>query len=260
MKFHRIYGMLLRYAYIMYRNFDRLSDAFYWPLIDLLLWGLTAKYVEATFSDSMFIRLILSGLIFWYIIYRVQGDITVNILEEYWSHNFVNIFVSPLKFNEWLISLLGNGVIKAGISFSFAALIAWVLYHVKIFTVGIYILPYAFLLMLSGWCVGFVIAGLFFRFGQKIQFLAWTMVYLISPFSAIYYPLAILPVWAQKFAMLLPTSYVFEGLRQVVSSGVFDMNKFYSSLFLNLLYLALSFIYLKFSFRKALDRGLINER
>jgi ABC-2 type transport system permease protein len=244
----------------MYRNFDRLADAFYWPLLDLLLWGLTALYVEQLFSNFLFIKLILSGLIFWYIIYRVQGDITVNLLEEYWSHNFVNIFVSPLTFNEWLVSLLVNGVVKGAVSFSFAALIALILYHVKIFALGFYILPFALLLMLSGWAIGFAIAGLFFRYGQKIQFLAWTLVYVISPFSAIYYPVSILPFWAQKISAIIPTSYVFEGIRQVLNTGSFNSAGFYISLVLNLFYLALALLYMRASFRKALERGLINIR
>jgi ABC-2 type transport system permease protein len=38
----------------------------------------------------------------------------------------------------------------------------------------------------------------------------------LLPLSCVYYPVTILPVWMQPLAWMLPTTYVFEGLRSIL--------------------------------------------
>ncbi len=259
MKIHKIYGVFLRYVYLQKHSFDRLSDAFYWPTIDLVVWGLTSAYLKSLIDDQIpVVMLIVSGIIFWYIIWRAQYELTVNLLEEMWDKNLINTFVSPIKFSEWVISLLVLGGIKAFISLLFTASIAFLLYKIQIFSLGIYLIPFMGLLILNGWAVGFFVTGIIFRYGSRIQTLAWAMVALISPFCAIYYPVSSLPEWAQLIASIVPASYVFEGMRQVLEQGAINNNYLYLSLLLNVLYIILALMYLKRSFKKLLNRGLIN--
>ncbi|MBI3232118.1 MAG: hypothetical protein HYZ51_03520 [Candidatus Doudnabacteria bacterium] len=82
------------------------------------------------------------------------------------------------------------------------------------------------------------------------------MVSVIAPFSVVYYPLAVLPGWAQKIALIVPSSYVFEGARQVLIQGELDWRKVIVALSLNVLYLALALAFFKSSFKKVLDRGI----
>jgi ABC-2 type transport system permease protein len=42
---------------------------------------------------------------------------------------------------------------------------------------------------------------------------------LISPFAGVFYPVTVLPGWMQAVAMILPPSYVFEGMRSVVGGN-----------------------------------------
>lgn len=259
MRIHKMYGVFLRYIYLFKHSFDRLSDAFYWPTIDLVVWGLTSAYLKSLINDSVpVVMLIVSGIIFWYIIWRAQYELTVNLLEEMWDKNLVNTFVSPIKFGEWVSSLLILGGIKAFISLIFTAFIAFLLYKVQIFSLGLYLIPFMALLIMNGWAVGFFVTGIIFRYGSRIQTLAWAMVALISPFCAIYYPVSSLPAWAQYISAFIPASYVFEGMRQVLESGVMNINYLYKSLLLNILFIILSSIYLNKSFKKLLNKGLIN--
>jgi ABC-2 type transport system permease protein len=266
MKFNRVYGMILRYFYYFKHSLDRMSDVFYWPTMDLLLWGLTSVYFKkqqsataltGLSSSNQIVLMIISGILFWIIVWRGQYEITVNLLEELWSRNLINIFVSPLKFSEWIISVLVVGIIKAALSFSFAAVVALLLYKVKIFFYGFYLVPFTLLLIMSGWWAGFFVAGLILRYGTKIQTFAWAAIVVISPFSAIYYPLSTLPLWAQKVAMLVPTSYIFEGGREILSKGNLDSRKLYISFFLNLIYLVVALIFVRKSFDKVLEKGLV---
>jgi len=259
MKINRIYALLWRYFFYFRHSLDRMSDAFYWPTIDLLLWGLTSVYFRQYLpKNSTVVLMIVSGIVFWLLVWRGQYEITVNLLEELWNRNLVNLFVSPLTLWEWAVAVLLVGLIKGIVSFVFASLVAFLLYKVNLFTYSFSFLPLVGLLIINGWWVGFLVAGVFFRFGTKFQTLAWTGVVLLSPFSAIYYPLSILPLWAQKVAALIPTSYLFEAGREVISTGVLDWQKVLISLILSLLYLLLSLIWLKKSFEYVLvKKGLV---
>lgn len=258
MKFHRIWGVILRYNYLFKHSLDRQVDAFYWPTVDLILWGVTSAYIAAQGgSANLLLLMVVSGIVLWTILYRGQYEFTVNILEEVWNKNLINMFVSPLKLSEWIaaFSLLGLG--KAILSSGFAAVMAFLLYETKIFIHGFSLLPFLLMLLMTGWCVGLVVGGLILRYGTRVQIFAWGMVSIIAPFSAVYYPLSALPGWAQKIAAVVPSSYVFEGSRQVIAEGILDWNKVFISLFLNILYFALALTFFKSSFKKVLDRGLV---
>jgi ABC-2 type transport system permease protein len=235
-----------------------MSDAFYWPVIDLLLWGLTSVYFRRYLpSESTVVLMIVAGIVFWLLAWRAQYEITVNLLEELWNKNLVNLFVSPLTLWEWVLAVLLVGLIKGAISFIFASLVAFLLYKVNLFVYGFYFLPLLGLLIISGWWIGFMVAGVIFRYGTKFQTLAWTGITLLSPFSAIYYPLSILPSWAQKIAAFIPTSYIFEAGREIINQGVLDWQKVFASLVLSFLYLLLSLIWVKKSFEYVLvKKGL----
>lgn len=192
----------------------------------------------------------------WIIVWRGQSEITIGILDDLWNKNLINIFASPLKFSEWITALVALGIIKAFISFSFGVLVAYLLYAINILPYAFYILPFALLLIMTGWSMGFFIAALILRFGTRIQTLAWTFPWIVSPFSAIYYPVSILPDWAQKISSLLPTSYIFEGMREVINTGNVDSTKIIVSLILSIIYLALSIYFLKSSFNKLMNKGL----
>lgn len=259
MKLHRITAIILRYMFLFRHSLDRLSDSFYWPTIDLAVWGLTGAYIQHLQPNAGPIVLtIVSGIVFWYIIWRAQYELAVNILEEFWDRNLINIFISPLKFSEWVSSFFALGIIKAGLSLLFTTGVAYVLYKVQILSYGIYLIPFFALLMMTGWAVGLFVTGLILRFGTRIQTLAWAMVAVISPFSAAYYPVSILPIWAQKIATFIPSSYIFEGIRQIIAGHPIDPQKILISFVLNLVYFILAFIFMKKSLNKLLEKGLIN--
>jgi len=257
MKLHRIYAIFLRHIYNFRRSFDRLSDAFYWPTIDLIIWGLTSSYfVSLAPGTAKIMVAVVGGIIFWVIPWRAQYEVTVNVLVDLWDKNLGNIFVSPLKLSEWITSLVLVGLAKALISVAFASLVAFVLYKVNIFSYGLYLVPFLFLLLMFGWWVGFLVAAIILRFGSRVQTLAWTVTWAVAPFSAIYFPVAILPEWAQVIARLLPSSYIFEGGRQVIFQHTMNWEYVAISFGLNALYLVISLYLFSRSFKGALRRGL----
>lgn len=259
MKLYRIWGLFLRYYFNLLRSYDRLTDVFFWPLVDLVLWGLTSRFVTSSAADSNLLLLsLLGGIILWIFPWRSQYEITVNLLEDLWNRNLVNIFATPVIFSEWITTLMLTGIIKSLVSFTFASLVAIFLYATNIFTLGISLLPWAGLLILFGWVFGLLICGVIMRYGTKIQTLAWTSIYLVAPFAAVYYPVSSLPLWAQNVAHYVPASYVFESMRSAIFGSPVPLSTILFPLLLCLVYLVVAMFLLYRSFRHILTRGLIS--
>lgn len=258
MKLHRIYGMMLRNLFSFKTSADRLTDAFYWPTIDIVVWGLTSQFFTKNNSAGIdLVTVVLSGIILWIVLWKSQYEVSINLLDELWNKNLVNIFVSPLKFSEWIASTLILGLIKVVLSLSFATFLAYLLYAVRFFDYGFMLLPYMGALVISGWVFGFFITGLILRFGSKIQTISWSLIWLFAPFCGIYYPVSTLPGWAQNISLFLPMSYVFEGMRGVIANGVIDWQKVGISYGLDLIYLLIGIWFLKTGFAKSMEKGLI---
>ncbi len=259
MAFHRVYAIILKNLFLFRRQMDKIVDTFYWPTIDLFLWGLTAVYFEKNGQTGVsYLLLLVSGIVFWLLVWRAQYEIGLGLLDELWNRNLLNIFGTPLKFREWLLALLFIGFFKALLSFLFASLMAYILYSANIYRIAWNIVPLFGLLLMTGWAIGCFIAGIIMRLGTKFQALAWSFVAIISPFSAIYYPADVLPDWAQNIARWIPTTYVFESMRKAVSGDGLDFSMLATSFVLNLLYLSLALIFIHRSFRHVLRRGLIS--
>lgn len=257
MKIHRIWGIILRHLYATRRSLDRLTDLFYWPLVDLTLWGLTSTYFQkfAGGTNEVIVS-IISGLILWLILWISTNSIALTILADLWDRNLMNVLVSPISFSEWMTGNILLALIKTILSLIFSIILATLLYKFPAFQSTLKFIPHILLLILTSWWVSFIILGTIMRFGTKIQTLAWAFVYILSPFSAVYYPLTTLPHIAQVVASFIPTSYVFESMREVLAYGTYDMKKLGISLILNIVYLAITLLYLKRSINRARLRGL----
>ncbi|MGB6291300.1 MAG: ABC transporter permease, partial [Desulfobulbales bacterium] len=113
-------------------------------------------------------------------------------------------------------------------------------------------------LLLFGWAVGLFTMALIFRYGRAAEALIWGVPFLIQPFSAVFYPVSVLPFWLQKVAYLLPSTYVFEGMRQVLATGVVDVSMLGISFGLNLVYLLLGSLYFSWMLRKVREMGYLS--
>ncbi len=253
----RVWAIMLRHLYNFYHSWDRLTDSFYWPAMDVIIWGLTFGTFHVTGEAATAqITMILIGIVLWYVVWRGQYEITVNILEELWSDNIGNLFSTPISLQEWTAGLLSLGVFKLLLTVFFTSLIAYALYHVNFFVLGWNLFPLMANLLLMGWWFGLFVAALFLRYGTKIQTLAWAGAFMLNPFSAPYYPLSILPSWAQTVASFVPASYVFENMRTILSGGELSWIMMGKSFGLNVVYFGLALMFYIRSFRQAQEKGL----
>jgi ABC-2 type transport system permease protein len=256
MSFGRIWAVFMRYFYF-FAKLDHLSDLLYLPALDIFLWGMTSVWIQSHEEAIPHIALgILTGLVFWQIIWRGNYEITLNLLQEFWNRNLVNLFSTPLKLGEWIAALMLIGIVKIFISLLFGALLVWLLYTLNIFTLGWTFLPFCISLTLSGWFIGFLSAAVMIYYGQRVQMLAWMMAYAFAPFSAVYYPVTALPEWGQMIAKILPMTYIFEGMRKILYEGVFSGWDLAISFILNIIYLGFAMMFFIYMFEKSRVKGL----
>lgn len=255
---NRIFAIILKNVYILRHNLDRKTELLYWPTIDLILWGVTSLYFrELAPENTQIVVNIVSGLLLWYVLWQGQNEVNLSILSELWYKNLVNLFVSPLRFFEYIGAFMLSGIVKTIFMFAVSSGVAMLLYQVNVLKVGLWLLPLSFILIMMGWAYSFLTAGLNLRYGTRMQSITWTMVFMLSPFSAVYYPVSILPDWGQYIAALLPSSYVFEAMRSLVNGGSVDIFQILFAFCLMAVYLLLAAVWLRFSFEKALDQGLV---
>ena len=256
MSFGRIWAVVLRHLYLFAKSLDRMADMVYWPIMDIVLWGFTTRWVQQSGGTIQNVSLIiLTAIVFWQVVWRANYEISVNLLEEMWNANLVNMFSTPLKPIEWVFAVMILGLIKIFGTLIVGIGAVWLLYSLNIFSLGWSLLPFLVLLMFSGWFMGFLGASLIMWGGTKVQTIAWTMGFLFAPFSAVYYPLYVLPDWVQKIAHMLPMTYVFEGMRMVILNGTFSWDYIMKSAVLSLFYLTLAILLFLFVCEKSREKG-----
>src|SRR5690606_15194817 len=109
----------------------------------------------------------------------------------------------------------------------------------------------------TAWIIGLFVSGLILLYGNRVEIFAWSFGAIISPLSAVYYPIEILPPAVQIISRLLPTTYVFQGLRQLINSGTVNYYEIGFSFLLAVIYLSVTLVFITWCFQRLLERGLV---
>lgn len=260
MKWNIVSGLLLKYWYITINRMERMFDVFYWPLISLLIWGFTTYYIR-DFAGPDILVFFIGGTILWVFLQRAMQDICIYVLEDFWGWNLYNLFSSPLTWKELLFSVVLFGLIRALATFFFLVLIAFLLFAFNIFSAGIFTIAlYALGLLIFGWAIGIFVAGLIFIKGLKIQVFAWSFAWILQPFSCVFYPLASMPLWLQKVSLLFPTTYIFEGMRYSIKTGLMSWGDFAFAMIINIILLAVVCWFFKQALNYSKKKGILTRR
>jgi ABC-2 type transport system permease protein len=253
----RISGLLLRYFYLYRRSAARLMGIFFSPVMDLIVWGFLTNYLQKVALPAS-VLFLLGAVIFWDIFYNSQQAISLSITEEIWVRNILNIFVAPVSTAELLLATCIVGVLRALVSGGILTLLAFFLYSFNLFAIGVALVPFFFALILFGWAMGMFTMALVLRFGQAAEALIWGTPFLIQPISAVFYPVRVLPGWLQSVARAIPSTHVFEGMRQALATGTVDTGSLVAALSLNLVYLAAGSLFFAWMLERVREKGYLS--
>jgi len=255
-KLHRIMALIVRHLYLYRRSVPRIMEIFYWPFLDLVIWGFITMYLMRYQGQIPgIVTFFLGAMILWDVLFRAQQGITISFLEEVWARNLMNLFASPLKPSEFLAGTMALSIFKVLAVSIVLTIAALLLYSYNVFLMGLALIPFVLNLIITGWTIGVLTTSLIMRFGQEAEVLAWGMVFLFQPISCVFYPMEVLPAWLKPVAMANPAAHIFEGMRVVVSNGTMPWNHLAAAFGLNLLYLALMIGVFYYTFAVCKERG-----
>lgn len=252
----RIGAILRRHLYLMRSSWTRVFDLMYWPVLQLLVWGFITTYLQS--SSSVLMRaggLLIGAALLWDVLVRGQFGMTISLLEEIWSRNFANLYVTPLRPWEHACGLMVMSVLRSVVAVLPASLVAIPLFAYSIYELGLPLIAFFLLLSMFSWGIGLMICALLVRFGLAAESFAWASIFVLSPLSGVYYPVSVLPVWLRPVAWTLPSTHVFEGMRAVMFGEGFQISLFLSGFALNLVFIALGMGAFLWAFRAARRRG-----
>ncbi len=209
----RVRAVLLQEVYITARSMEVLVDLPFWSLMTVVVFGFVTKFLSSVMNPTVAQYLYL-GTMMWEIIRITQYSMSLGALWNVWSHNFSNMFITPLSMPEYILAQILSAAVKAVVLFAVVAFVAAALFDFNVLRMGPLNLALLFLnLLCFGYSMGLLILGIILRLGTRIQALAWGLVLVFQPLTAAYYPLSVMPPSLQAVARLFPPTYVFEAAR-----------------------------------------------
>ena len=210
-----VWAIVLRHIRLQRRDLNYVLASFYWPLLDIIIWGFLGSWIQQSQTTQFHNYEItaLLGILLWQVVGRGSQIMLITLSEELWSQNIVNLFSLPLKTIDWIVSvILFYTIMMFSVSFfcmAFISMIYDISMHQLFFTFLIFFPP----LFFSAIWIGFSCLQIIIALGKRSVELGFIFAWFLLPLSGAYYPLEVLPRWAQSISSFLPMSYVFKGLR-----------------------------------------------
>jgi ABC-2 type transport system permease protein len=252
----RIGALVLRHLYLLRGSWPRVFELMYWPTVQMILWGFITTFLVGRSSWlAQASGVLISAVLLWDVLFRGQLGVSIVFLEEMWSRNLGQLFVSPLRPLELVAALVTMSLIRTLIGVGGAALIAIPLFHYSIFDFGFALIAFFLNLIVMGWAIGLIMSAIVMRHGLGAESVAWGAIFIVQPVTGVYYPIEVLPHWLQQVAFFLPSSHVFAGMRAALFDHVFRLDLLLKAMALNVVYVAVAIGVFLMYYRIARIRG-----
>lgn len=254
----RIAAMVRRHLYLLRGSWPRVLEIVYWPAVQLTMWGLMQSYLQQKDSQLAIVGgALIGGVLLWDVLLRGQFGFSLSFLEEMWSRNLGHLLMSPLRPIEFIAALATMSLVRVAIGFVPVTLLAIGFFGFNLWQLGAVLALFFANLFLTSWAVGLLVCGLLLRHGLGAEGIAWSLIFLLLPLTAVYYPVAAMPGWLQWVALSLPPTYVFEGMRAILFDGTIRYDLLARSFALNIVYFAISAAVFIWLFNAARQRGTL---
>ena len=254
----RIAAVVLRQFYLIRGSVSRLVPLFIWVAIDIVLWGFMTKYLNTVTSAGFnFVPVLLGAVLLWDFFTRVMHGVTMAFFEDVWSRNFLNMFASPISILEYLAGLVASSVFTSAIGLVVMLVLATAAFGLSFFAYGVALVGFLMILFIFGIALGILGCTLVLRLGPSAEWFVWPIPALLSPFAGVFYPVTTLPGWMQMIAYSMPPSYVFEGVRAIVTGKAFTPSSLITGAVLAIVYVVIAAMFFTRVYRQAVRTGLI---
>jgi ABC-2 type transport system permease protein len=258
MRLNRIAAIVLRQYYLIRGSLSRVLPLVTWVGIDMVLWGFITRYLNSVSASGInFVPRLLGAVLLWDFFIRVMQGVTMAFFEDVWSRNFLNFFATPLSITEYVTGLVLSSTASSSVGLVVMLVLATTIFGLSFFVYGILLVPFLLVLFLFGISLGIVGSAMVLRLGPSAEWFVWPIPAVLAPFAGVFYPLATLPRWMQYAGHLLPPSYVFEGMRRILSGGVMPLGALLWGAGLAVFYVLFAGWFFTRMYRQAVRTGLI---
>ena len=259
MNLRTIGSLGLRYYWLYTRHPIRIVELFFWPFVDLLVWGFLSTYLLSIGGGNFPITItyLIGAMILWDALFRAQQGVAISFLEDVWTRNLINIFAAPVRISEYLAAMFLVGFTRVFVTSLILSLIAIPAYHFNLFSLNWSLIPFFANLLFFGYSLGIVSMSLILRFGHGAEALAWAVPFLLQPLCAVFYPVSALPTWLHPIAYAFPGAHIFEGMRHSLENQNVDWNHMLAASGLNILYLTGALLLLGKTMKAARAKGFL---
>ena len=220
MSWLRIKTVIRRHVYVLWRAPHRWFDIAFWPVMDVILFGSLGTYVATAGGDANTgAPYLLAGIMMFHVLFQSQIAVATGFMEETWSRNLLNVVTTPVTEVEYVIGTATFGLAKVVLAMTSLSVTAFVFFRFDFGEVGWALLPIALILTLIGWGVGLANIGIVLRFGQGAEILIWGSNFILMAFSGVFNPVEALPDALQPISSVLPSTYAFSTLREILDGG-----------------------------------------
>jgi ABC-2 type transport system permease protein len=194
------------------RNVFFVFELTFWPGVAMLSHGLLTRFLAL---DTKMTAFILVGTVALSTVQVCQLDVAYAVLFDIWSKSMKHQFLTPIGIRHMAVGSWLVGVARGVTVFALMAVIGSWAFGFDFMGAG----PASLALFLLGCFLCSLIIGLFvcslvLLWGTRAETSAWAAVNFTLMFSGIYYPVSVLPGWAQSVAMGVPLTYFLDAFRQ----------------------------------------------
>lgn len=238
----RIGALVERYIDLLRSSGVRLVELLYWPFLQMLTWGFLQQYLAGTTRPlAQGAGVLIGSILLWDVLFRSKIGFFTAFVEEIWSRNLGNLLTTPLRPYELILALSIWSLIRIVVSVVPITVAAYFIFGFNLLDLGLPLLAFFAVLMLTSGALGLISAGVILRYGLGAEGLAWSLAFVLLPLCCVYYPVSVLPDWLQPVALALPPTHVFEGMRSILLHGTFNPTELWWALGLNVIYLLVGY-------------------
>lgn len=258
MELRHIWGVTLRHIRLWTKDPNLIMMTFYWPLLDVLIWGFLGSWVTQIQQSSVinYESVFLFSILLWQTNCRACFTLVTGFIEELWSLNLINMFTLPLKLSEWIAGVTTFSFIMSIINAVYCILLLKLFYTISLAKILIVFALFGPALFITGIWLGFVSLHIIAYFGKRAQELAWVLAWGLSPICGVFYPINVFPMWLQKISYCIPMTYIFEGMREYVINGIFPTKQLLYGYGLGIIYAAIAVAIFVVIFNYSKTKGL----
>jgi len=186
------------------------------PIVD----GIMFPSIGGAFGEGdQPVRLLVSGIMLFHLIWQLTLAGSMGLLEEVWSRNLLNLIATPLTEREFVGALGLVGAARTAVSVAMIGVVGVVVHAVEPTAAGWVLLPAAAVLLTFGWAVTLFVIGLVLQHGDSAEVFSWGTLLLLMPISGVFYPIEALPGPLQALAGVVPLTHVFEAVQHGLRAG-----------------------------------------